>query len=49
LRKSYRLGPPLYFLALVVAPFFPLVAMGICTGLWILWAATTRECEPGEG
>lgn len=44
LRRSYRLGPPLYLLATVAAPFSPWITMGICTGLWILWAATTREC-----
>ena len=44
LRRSYRLGPPLYLLATVAAPFNRWVTMGICTALWILWAATTREC-----
>jgi uncharacterized membrane protein len=44
LRKSYRLGPPLYFAAAVAGPFSPWLAMGICTALWIMWAATTREC-----
>ena len=44
LRKSYRLGPPLYLAATIAAPFSPWLAMGICTALWILWAATTREC-----
>lgn len=44
LRGSYRLGPPLYLLATIVAPFSPWLAMAICTGLWILWAVTTREC-----
>jgi len=44
LRKSYRLGPPLYLAATVAAPFSPWLAMGICTALWIVWAATTREC-----
>lgn len=43
LRKSYRLGPPLYLAATVAAPFSPWLAMGICTALWIVWAATTRE------
>jgi uncharacterized membrane protein len=41
LRRSYLVGPPLYLLATVVAPFSPWVAMGICTALWIFWAATT--------
>jgi len=44
LRSSYRLGPPLYLLAAISAPFSPWLAMAICTGLWILWAVTTREC-----
>lgn len=44
LRKSYRLGPPAYLIATAVAPFSPVLAMGICTALWILWAVTTREC-----
>ena len=44
LRKSYRLGPPLYLAATIAAPFSPWLAMGICTALWIVWAATTREC-----
>jgi uncharacterized membrane protein len=44
LRRSYRLGPPLYLLAAIAAPFSPWLAMAICTGLWILWAVTTREC-----
>jgi uncharacterized membrane protein len=43
LRKSYRLGPPLYLAATVAAPFSPWLAMGICTAPWIVWAATTRE------
>lgn len=44
LRKSYRLGPPLYLAATVAGPFSPWLAMAICTALWIVWAATTREC-----
>jgi uncharacterized membrane protein len=44
LRKSYRLGPPLYLAATFAGPFSPWLAMGICTALWIVWAATTREC-----
>ncbi|HEV2201518.1 MAG TPA: TMEM175 family protein [Bryobacteraceae bacterium] len=43
-RRSYWAGPPLYLLATVIAPFFPLAAIGICTALWIFWAAMTREC-----
>jgi uncharacterized membrane protein len=44
LRRSYRLGPPLYLAAAIAGPFSPWVAMGICSALWIVWAATTREC-----
>ena len=44
LRKSYRLGPPLYLAATVGGLLSPWLAMGICTALWIVWAATTREC-----
>src|ERR1700722_13445938 len=44
LRKSYRLGPPLYLAATVAALFSPWLAMAICTASWIVWAATTREC-----
>jgi uncharacterized membrane protein len=44
LRRSYRLGPPLYLAATVAATFSPWLAMGICTASWIVWAATTREC-----
>jgi uncharacterized membrane protein len=44
LRRSYRLGPPLYLAATIAGPFSPWLAMGICSALWIVWAATTREC-----
>ena len=44
LRRSYRYGPPMYAAAAVVGPFVPWLALAICSGLWILWAATTREC-----
>lgn len=44
LRISYRMGPPLYLMAVIAAPFSPWLAMGIYTALWILWAVTTREC-----
>ena len=44
LRRDYRLGPPLYLVATIAAPFMPWLAMTICTALWIFWAATTREC-----
>jgi uncharacterized membrane protein len=43
-RRDYSLGPPLYLAALVVAPFQPWIALAICTGLWVFWAATTGDC-----
>jgi len=43
-------GPPLYLVAFAATPFSPWLAMSICTGLWVFWAATTRdECPPGNG
>ncbi len=44
LRRNYRWGPPMYLTAAVAAPFSPWAAMAICSGLWIFWAVTTREC-----
>ena len=44
LRRSYWAGPPLYLVATLTAPFWPLAAMGVCTALWIFWAVMTREC-----
>lgn len=44
MRRSYRLGPPIYLAATVGGLFSPWLAMGICTASWIVWAATTREC-----
>jgi uncharacterized membrane protein len=44
LSRGYWAGPPLYLVATLTAPFFPLAAIGICTALWIFWAAMTREC-----
>ncbi len=44
LSRGYWVGPPLYLTATIVAPFYPLAAIGICTALWIFWAAMTREC-----
>ena len=43
-RRDYRLGPPLYLLAVLSAPFSPMLSMGICTALWIFWAITTGDC-----
>jgi len=44
LRRDYRWGPPLYLTAAIAAPFSPWTAMAVCSGLWIFWAVTTREC-----
>ena len=49
LRKNYGFGPPLYLLAAIAAPFSPWAAMGICTALWIFWAAMTRNCDAEGG
>ena len=45
-RKDYRLGPPLYLLATIAAPFSPALSMGICTALWIFWAVMPICIEP---
>jgi uncharacterized membrane protein len=42
-RGSWRLGPPLYLLATVGAFLSPYVTIGICTGLWVYWAGTSKE------
>jgi uncharacterized membrane protein len=47
--RSYWFGPPGYLLAVGAAFIGPLLAMGICTAMYILWAATTRECADEEG
>jgi uncharacterized membrane protein len=44
LRRDYAFGPPLYLAAVVAAPFSPVLALAICTGLWIFWAITAKEC-----
>ncbi len=40
LRKSYRMGPPLYLLAVVAAFVSPFLCLGICTAMWIFWSTT---------
>ena len=46
LRRSYRLGPPLYLVALVAAAFNVWLCIGICTCLWVFWAITIMDsCE----
>ena len=44
LKRDYSWGPPLYLLATAAAPFSPWLSLAICTGLWIFWAVTVREC-----
>jgi uncharacterized membrane protein len=44
-RAGYRLGPPLYLVAVGLAYVSPWLTMGICTGLWIYWAAMTRMVD----
>ena len=42
-RRSWRLGPPLYLAATVGAFLSPYITIGICTGLWVYWAGTSRD------
>ncbi len=44
LKREYYLGPPLYLGAAFAAGFSAWLCLAICTGLWIFWAATAREC-----
>src|SRR6516225_1373760 len=37
--RNYRLGPPMYFLATIAAILDARLSLGICTALWIYWAA----------
>jgi uncharacterized membrane protein len=41
--RNYRLGTPLYLVAMLAAFFSVYVSVGICTALWIFWAATTKN------
>jgi len=41
--RSYRLGPPMYFLATLSAILDARLSLGICTALWIYWAAVTAR------
>ena len=40
--RNYRLGPPLYLLATLAAFIDARLSLGICTALWIYWAAVIR-------
>jgi uncharacterized membrane protein len=46
LRRSYRLGPPGYFLAALAAPLSPWLSLGIVTALWLLWGIVAVKSEP---
>jgi len=37
-RKAYRMGFVSYFLAMIVAMFWPYIGVAICFSLWPLWA-----------
>jgi uncharacterized membrane protein len=41
--RSYRLGPPLYLLAMLSAIIDARLCLGICTALWIYWAVAVRD------
>ena len=41
--RNYRLGPPLYLLATLAAFIDARLCLGICTALWIYWAAVIRS------
>jgi uncharacterized membrane protein len=41
--RNYRLGPPLYLLATLAAFIDAKLSLGICTVLWIYWAAVVRR------
>ena len=41
--NSYKFGPPLYTLAMICAFINIYLCIGICTALWVFWAATARD------
>jgi uncharacterized membrane protein len=41
--RNYMFGPPLYLSATVSAFVSTYVSVGICFGLWVFWAVTTKE------
>jgi uncharacterized membrane protein len=41
--RNYRLGTPLYLVATAAAFFSVYISIGICTALWVFWAATTKN------
>jgi uncharacterized membrane protein len=42
LTRSYRVGVPMYLVATAAAFIHPFITVGICTGLWMFWIATSR-------
>lgn len=42
--KNYRMGVPIYLLATIAAFFSVYASVGICTALWVFWAATSQDC-----
>jgi uncharacterized membrane protein len=38
MKRSYKMGPPLYAVTLAIAFFSPKVAIAISVGLWVFWA-----------
>jgi uncharacterized membrane protein len=38
MKRSYRIGPPLYAVTLAIAFFSPKVAIAISVSLWVFWA-----------
>ena len=43
--RNYRIGPPLYVLATIAAFIDARLSLGICTALWIYWAAITGKSQ----
>jgi uncharacterized membrane protein len=43
LRRGYRFGPLFYLLATAAAPLSAWLSLGVCTALWIFWAATAND------
>ena len=46
--RNMSLGLPAYLLATLLAFWNPYASVGICSGLWIFWAFTFYERNPGH-
>ena len=46
LRDCFLVGLPLYALATIAALFSAWLSLGICTALWIFWAAASARTQP---